>query len=191
LNRNLLSGLAIGLFAGFLAGYFVGAAHSPHDPPAITPPPAAAGAPAGPNPMEIQGRIASNLQVVAGDPKNVNAWIALGNDYFDLHQAQSAVDAYAKALALAPGNPDVLTDQAVMYRQLGAFDKAIANLKQATKLNPNHAQSFFNLGVIYAQDQKDNDDAVKAWTKVIEIAPSSPQAAQAKLFIEGLKHPKP
>lgn len=191
MNRNLLSGLAIGVFAGFLAGYFVGAGHSNDDAPAITAPPAATGAPAGPNPMELQGRIAANLQVVAGDPNNANAWIALGNDYFDLHQAQSAVDAYAKALAITPGNPDVLTDQGVMYRQLGAFDKAIACFNQAAKLNPKHVQSVFNLGITYAQDKKDNDAAIKAWTRVIEIDPASPQAAQAKQFIEGLKHPKP
>lgn len=195
MNRNLLSGLAIGLFAGFLAGYFVGAGHSNDDAPAVTAAAPAAGAapamPPRPNPMEYQERIAANQKVVEADPRNEKAWIAMGNDYFDLQQAQSAVDAYSKALALNPKNPDVLTDQGVMYRQLGAFDKAIANFKQAGKLNPRHLQSFFNLGIVYAQDKKDNDNAAKAWAKVIEIDPSSPQAAQAKQYMEGFKQPKP
>ena len=189
LNRNLLSGLAIGLFVGFLGGYFAGASHSNDDAPAVAAAPApAAGAPK-PNPMEYQERIAANLKVVAADPKDDKAWVALGNDYFDLQQAQSAVDAYAKALALVPANPDVLTDQGVMYRQLGAFDKAIANFQQAGKINPMHVQSFFNLGIVYAQDKKDNAAATKAWTHVIEIAPTSPQALQAKQFIDGMKKP--
>jgi tetratricopeptide (TPR) repeat protein len=191
LNRNLLSGLAIGIFAGFLAGYFVGASHSNDDAPAVTAaqaPAAGTGVPR-PNPMEYQERIAANKKIVEADPKNDKAWVALGNDYFDLQQAQSAVDAYGKALALVPANPDVLTDQGVMYRQLGAFDKAIANFQQAGKINPMHVQSFFNLGIVYSQDKKDNPAAVKAWTHVMEIAPASPQAAQAKQFIDSLKKP--
>ena len=190
MNRNLLSGLAIGVFAGFLTGYFVGASHGNGDVPvtAMAPAPAPAGmAPAlKPNPLEYQDRIASNLKLVAEDPKNEKAWISLGNDYFDLEQAQSSVDAYAKALALSPRNPDVLTDQGVMYRHLGATDKAIANFQLAGKINPKHIQSFFNLGVTYSQDKKDLPSATKAWNKVIEIDPNSPQAAQAKQLISAM-----
>lgn len=189
LNRNLLSGIVIGLFVGFLGGYFIGSSRSNDDAPAVSAAPApVAGAPR-PNPMEYQGRIAANRKLVEADPKNEQAWIALGNDYFDLQQAQSAVDAYAKALALVPANADVLTDQGVMYRQLGEFDKAVANFQRAGKINPMHVQSFFNLGIVYSQDKKDLPAAAKAWTHVLEIAPASPQAAQAKQFLEGMKKP--
>jgi len=193
LNRNLLSGLAIGVFVGFLGGYFVGAGHSNDDAPAIAVPGATAaaapapGMPPRPDPMVYQERIAANQKVVAADPKNEGAWVALGNDYFDLQQAQSAVDAYAKALALVPNNPDVLTDQGVMYRQLGAFDKAVADFKQASTLNPKHVQSWFNLGIVYAQDLKNPGAAAKAWNKAIEAAPDSPQAVQARQFLAGLQ----
>jgi len=193
LNRNLLSGIAIGLFFGLLGGYFIGASHSNDDAPAIaaaTPAPALAPAMPKPNPLAYQERITANLQIVAADPKNEKAWIALGNDYFDMEQAQSSVDAYAKALALAPNNPDVLTDQGVMYRHLGATDKAIANFQKAGKIDPRHLQSFFNLGITYSQDKKDPQSALKAWNKVIEIDPASAQAAQAKQLIATLP-PKP
>jgi len=186
LNRNLLSGLAIGIFAGFLAGYFVGSSHGNDEAPPISAapaPPPGPGMPPKPNPMEYHDRIQANLKLVEADPKNQEAWIALGNDYFDLQQAQNSVDAYAKALALAPDNPDVLTDQGVMYRQLGSFDKAIANFKRAAAINPRHLQSTFNLGIVYAQDKKDAATAAKIWAKVIEIDPSSPQAAQARQFL--------
>jgi cytochrome c-type biogenesis protein CcmH/NrfG len=183
LNRNLLSGLAIGVFAGFLGGYFVGAGRGNDEAPPVVAAPTGVPMPPRPDPMVVTGRIQANREVVAADPKNEKAWIALGNDYFDLQQAQNAVDAYAKALALVPNNPDVLTDQGVMYRQLGAFDKAVADFKQAGKLNPRHLQSFFNLGIVYSQDLKDSAAAAKAWSKVIEIAPESPQAAQARQYL--------
>jgi len=103
------------------------------------------------------------------------------------HQPQPAVDAYAKALALAPKHPhaaDILTDQGVMYREMKAFDKAIANFKQAGKLDPNHLPSLLNIGVVYANDLHDQVAARKAWTRIIELAPGSPQAVQAKAYLE-------
>ncbi len=195
MNRNLLSGLLIGVFAGFLAGYFVGASRSNED----APPVAAAQAegaqapmmPPKPNPMAVQQRIVATQATLAADPRNTSAWIALGNDYFDTHQAQNAVDAYAKALALEPGNPDVLTDQGIMYRELKVFDKAVAAFKQANKLNPKHLQSLYNLGVVESEDLKDLDAARKAWNRILELDPASPQAAQAKAGLAGLGLAKP
>ncbi len=61
-----------------------------------------------------------------------------------------------------------------MYRQLGAIDKAIADFQKAGRINPRHLQSWFNLGIVYAQDKKDNAAAAKAWNKVIEIDPCQP-----------------
>ena len=190
MNRNLLSGLVIGVFAGFLGGYFVGASHSNDDAPAIAAaepaPPAGTGAPR-PNPMEIQERITGTKQILEADPKNDKAWVSLGNDYFDLQQAQNSVDAYAKALILAPDNPDVLTDQGVMYRALKDYPRAIADFKRAGKVDPRHQQSLFNLGVVYAEDLKQNDEALKVWNKILAIDPASPQAAQARAAIASLK----
>jgi tetratricopeptide (TPR) repeat protein len=121
----------------------------------------------------------------------VNAWISLGNDYFDTHQAADSVDAYDKALALKPDNPDVLTDQGVMFRELKAYDKAIANFKQANKLNPKHLQSLYNLGIVYSEDLKKPDEARKIWNVVIATDPASPQAGQARQAMDGLNAPKP
>jgi cytochrome c-type biogenesis protein CcmH/NrfG len=131
--------------------------------------------------------IAAAQQVLARDPKNVKAWIALGNEYFDGHQPQKAIDAYAKALELDPKNPDVLTDQGVMYRDTGAFDKAIANFKRASQIDPRHVQSLYNLGVVYAFDLKDAKRAAEAWNRVVQVAPASPQAAEARKLLDEMK----
>jgi cytochrome c-type biogenesis protein CcmH/NrfG len=139
----------------------------------------------------VQQRLAAEERLTAQNPKDVQAWIALGNDYFDTNQAQRAVDAYAKALALQPNNPDVLTDQGVMYRKLQAFDKAVANFQRANQVDPRHVQSIYNLGVVYAFDLKDQAKAIAAWNRVIEVAPQSPQAAQARQNIQELKSPVP
>jgi cytochrome c-type biogenesis protein CcmH/NrfG len=139
-----------------------------------------------------QQRIAAARQLVDRDPANVKSWVALGNEYFDSEQREKAIDAYGNALRLEPNNPDVLTDQGVMYRELGAFDKAIANFEKASVNNPKHLPSLLDLGVLYAQDLKDQDKAIKTWNRLIRIAPMSPQAMKAQAYIEQLKQiPKP
>lgn len=155
-------------------------------PPSAMPPSAAV-----PETGAVQQRIAAEERLVAQNPKDVQAWIALGNDYFDTNQSQRAVDAYAKALALQPDNADVLTDQGVMYRKLQAFDKAVANFQRAHQVDPRHVQSVYNLGVVYAYDLKDPAKAIAAWNRVIEVGPQSPQAAQARQNIQDLRSPQP
>ncbi|MBL0210778.1 MAG: tetratricopeptide repeat protein [Holophagaceae bacterium] len=198
MNRDILIGIVMGLLGGFIIGYFTGTSRSSSQaPPAIAaaiPMPLSGAAPIGippdagtiPNTTEAQARMFSNLQLVAREPKNLVAWTQLGNDYFDTHQPQKAVEAYAKALELEPNNPNVLTDQGIMYRQLMAYDKAIANFEKSSKLDPKHVQSLFNMGIVYSQDLKQNEKAIKAWNRVIEIAPTSQQAAQARAGIAEL-----
>jgi hypothetical protein len=136
---------------------------------------------------EVQAHIARIEAVVLAEPRNQAAWADLGNLYFDSHQPQKAVTAYARALALKPNDPNVITDQGVMYRELGQFDKALANFQQANKLDPNHLQSLINIGVVYSSNLDKPAEAAKAWNKIITIAPNSEQAAQARQMLSQLK----
>jgi tetratricopeptide (TPR) repeat protein len=130
-------------------------------------------------------------QKVVSDPVNAKPWITLGNRYFDARQNQRAIEAYAKALQFDPNNPDVLTDQGVMYRELGAYDKALANFEKATTIDPRHLPSLLDLGILYAQDLKDHEKAIKTWTHLIQIAPTSIQAARAQAYIDQLRKQQP
>lgn len=210
LDRNIAFALVGGMAAGFLAGYFVFSGGSKEAGPVVAAPtnaapvmpaPSLAGGMPGSTPgampggmpgaalpsAEVQARISRIETALLGDPKNHDAWVALGNEYFDSHQFQKSADAYGKALALKPEDPNVLTDQGVMYRQLGQYDKAIANFQKANKIQPNHVQSLFNLGVVYSTDLHKPDEAAKAWNKVLTIAPASDQAAQARQMLSQLK----
>ncbi len=75
----------------------------------------------------------------------------------------------------------------VMYRDLGQFDKAVVNFQKANQLDPKHVQSLFNLGVVYLNDLKQPKKAIDAWNKVIQTAPTSDQANQARIAIEEAK----
>jgi len=135
-------------------------------------------------PTDYVRRITETEKIVAQDPKNLNAWISLGNDYFDTEQPQKAINSYGKALEIAPNNPNVLTDQGVMYRKMGWYDKALANFEKALKMEPNHLQSLYNMGVIFSEDLKQPDKAIPFWTKYLKIDPNSATASQIKGLLE-------
>ena len=136
------------------------------------------------SPTDYTARIAQAEKVVAQDPKNLNAWISLGNDYFDTEQTQKSINAYGKALEIEPNNPNVLTDQGVMYRKVGWYDKALVNFEKANKIDPNHLQSLFNSGIVYAVDLKQMDKATQYWNKYLSLDSSSQTAMQIKSLME-------
>jgi cytochrome c-type biogenesis protein CcmH/NrfG len=208
MNKNMVLAALGGLLVGVLLGYTIGlskgldaamairggGAPEPMGPvpggmPGLAQPMPQAGGPPAPSPQQVaeaQQRIAMNQVIVAKDPKNVAAWIGLGNDYFDTRQFQKAIDAYAAALKLQPANPDVLTDQGVMYEQLADYDRALANFEQAQKVDPKHVQSLYNIGVVWSRHKNDPIKAAAAWKKVVELAPQSSQAAEARTGLSQL-----
>ena len=132
----LVAGLVIGLLAGQKSSG-----------PAA---PVTSGAPAAPPPVvNLQQKIGELKNIVASDPANFQAWVALGNEYFDSNQFMDAIEAYDKALEIQPNSPNVLTDQGVMFRRLGWFDRAIKNFSKANGIDPSHATSIWNLGIVY------------------------------------------
>jgi tetratricopeptide (TPR) repeat protein len=191
-TKDMLFGIAI-FAAGLLTGIFIGSRQTAPTaaPSAMTAPGAV---PGGFAPMpppqggdDKIGRIKMLQDLVAKDPKNVDAWVALGNDFFDTNQAQKSVEAYARALELKPNNPDVLTDQGVMYRALGQFDQAIANFEKAQKLAPTHLQSLINIAVVYDADLKKPEKAIAALEKTIQLDPAGKFGAQARDFLAQIK----
>jgi cytochrome c-type biogenesis protein CcmH/NrfG len=164
--------LIIGLLGGFLV--FSMSSVSKNQQPAATIP-AGSGSPA-----DYTTRIAEAEKIVAKDPKNLNAWLSLGNDYFDTEQAQKAIQAYGKVLEIEPNNPNVLTDQGIMFRKVGWYDKALANFEMAQKMDPNHLQSLYNIGIYYAIDMKQPEKAAPVWKRYLQLDPNSPTAMQIK-----------
>jgi tetratricopeptide (TPR) repeat protein len=177
----------VSLVVGFLLGFLIGSSGNGAKSVSNT-----ASIPSGSgSPTDYTSRIAEAEKIVAQDPKNLNAWLSLGNDYFDTEQAQKAINAYGKVLEIEPNNPNVLTDQGVMYRKVGWYDKALANFEIAQKIDPKHVQSLFNTGVVYAVDLKDPVKAQPYWKKILEIDPNSATAMQVKSMMQGGGGEKP
>lgn len=126
--------------------------------------------------------------IVAKEPGNRNAWVQLGDNYFDSEQPMKAIEAYGKALEIDSRDPNTLTDQGVMFRRVGWYDKAIANFIKASEIDPNHQQSLYNLGIVYRYDLKDYKKAIEAWEKLLAINPTAAGADQLRKEIDSMKN---
>ena len=191
-TKDMLFGIVI-FAAGLFTGIFIGSKQAPA-PAAPSSMAAPGGVPGNFAPMPPQGAAVDRIaeiktlqEIVARDPKNAQAWIQLGNDLFDTNQQQKSIEAYGRALELQPNNPDVLTDQGVMYRAVGQFDKAIANFDKAQKVDPSHLQSLINAAVVYHNDLKKDDQAMAALEKVLQKDPSGKFGQQARDFMAEIK----
>ncbi len=129
---------------------------------------------------------------VAANPNNTEAWIHLGNHYFDTENFPKAIEAYKKSLALDPNNADVLTDLGVMYRRNGNAHEAIASFDKAISISPDHATARFNRGIVQLYDLQDKEGAIKTWEELVKIHPDAkaPSGEPISEIIKKLKAKK-
>jgi cytochrome c-type biogenesis protein CcmH/NrfG len=155
--------------------------------PQMAPAGAPAPAPPGRDSIEVASQIQTLKEIVKKDPKNLPAWVELGNLYFDTDQPKEAIEAYSQYLAVKPDNPDVRTDMGIMYRKLGQFDKAIEEFRRAAQSDPKHVNSRYNIGLVLLHDKQDIKSAIKAWEDYLKVDPNSERAQRIRAQIEKMK----
>jgi tetratricopeptide (TPR) repeat protein len=117
------------------------------------------------------GLIEEYRTILAEDPHNRAATIALGNAFYDTGNWKEAIAYYERALRLEPHDPDILTDLGTCYRNIGIPDRAIEQYRRALQYNPGHLNARYNLGVVYAYDKKDQASAIREWEELLRVAP--------------------
>jgi tetratricopeptide (TPR) repeat protein len=74
----------------------------------------------------------------------------------------------------------------VSYYYANQSDKALAQFEQSLKLDPRHAKTLLNVGIVKAFGKQDLDGAGDAWKQVIAIAPDSPEGQAARRALDSL-----
>lgn len=102
------------------------------------------------------------------DPKNLDALKNLGNINYDAHKDEAAIHFYEEALKIQPDDINMRCDLATCYSRINKMKKATDILKENIKKDFNHAQSHYNLSVIYEQDGKMKEAAeeMKIYQKI-------------------------
>jgi cytochrome c-type biogenesis protein CcmH/NrfG len=155
--------------------------------PQMAPPGAPAPAPPARDSIEVASQVQTLKDIVKKDPKNLPAWVELGNLYFDSDQPKEAIDAYSRYLAVKPDNPDVRTDMGIMYRKLGQFDRALEEFRKAAQGDPKHVNSRYNIGLVLLHDKQDIGGAIKAWEEYLKVDSNSERAQRIRAQIEKMK----
>ena len=191
--------IVIALFVGFAAGATVGILYMVNregkeiektaivQKPQMAPSGVPALAPPARDSMELASQIQTLKEIVKKDPKNLPAWVELGNLYFDSHRPEEAIEAYRQYLAIKPDNPDVRTDMGIMYRNLGQFDRALEEFRKAAQSDPKHINSRYNIGLVLLHDKQDIKGAIKAWEEYLKVDPNSEKAQRIRAQIDKMK----
>lgn len=166
-SENVIWIVAASLLIGFVSGvafgiYKSGTIADPHQPA----PPASMD--------EDRQKAIDALKARTGqNPRDMDAWIEMGHQYFDGNRPEEAVAAYEKALAIDPENADVWTNLGVMYRRSDSPEKAVAAFDRAMNIDSTHEISRFNKGIVLFHDLKDQKGALAAWESLLAINPDA------------------
>ena len=190
MNRDAVVFGIAGTCFGVLVGWIIGTQHASGRPVSVTSPTAqnAPATPAEPQTPPLDVRQAAALEQQAkARPSDAAVRVQLANLYFDAERFADAIQWYEAGLRIDPKNVDASTDLAVCYYYTNDADKALTQIAQSLAVNPKHAKTLLNQGIIRAFGKQDLTGALESWEKVVQYAPGSPEAARAKQGIDGLK----
>jgi tetratricopeptide (TPR) repeat protein len=161
--------LLIGV-AAFASGSVVTMALRPNAPPQRGATPMGSSPASPPSP-------ASAALPLNGDP------VTVGNAYYDQQNWTAAIEQYERAISRGTDTPDVRTDLGNAYRFAGNPHNALKQYQIAQRQNPNHEQSLFNQGALYAQSFGDPITGAEKWREFVDRFPSSARAAEASRLL--------
>ncbi|RKZ21614.1 hypothetical protein DRQ16_03375, partial [bacterium] len=101
-------------------------------------------------------------------------------------QYDRALSLAEKAKDLLPIDPDPLYIEGKIRYLKGDTELAKELLHDALLLKEDHAGAHLTLGIIYAKEGRIGE-AIKAWEKVLEVAPESKEAKEAKRAIDAAR----
>jgi len=189
MSKESLAFAVSGTLFGFLVGWMVGS-QATRQLPSPAPPPVQASTQQQqqtPQAPPLDAQRAADLERQANtQPANAAVRLELGNLYFDAERFDQAIPWYESALKLASNDVNASTDLAVCYYYTNQIDRALTQLDRSLKIDPKHAKSLLNRGIVLAFGKNDLDGARRSWEQVIAMAPGSPEALRAQQGLDGI-----
>jgi tetratricopeptide (TPR) repeat protein len=195
-SDSIAFGIA-GVMFGLIAGWIIGSQQTVLRPPSAAAPQtassAATGGASGATRAAVldENQVTALKSVAARELSNPAPRTQLANLYFDAERYADAIKWYEEALKLAPNDVNVSTDLGVSYYYSNQPDKALEQFNHSLKLDPKHAKTLLNVGIVKAFGKQDLAGASEAWQQVIKIAPDGPEGQAAKRALDSLKSAHP
>ncbi|MCL6106605.1 MAG: tetratricopeptide repeat protein [Actinobacteria bacterium] len=133
----------------------------------------------------LKGQIKKN-------PNDTDSMLQLASLYAgdNVKRYKDAITWYQKYLAIDPKSPqsiEVRLDMGQTYVKMNDTASAIKIDTEATTVDPTDAQAFLELGDVAKGQQ--NQVAINAWNRYLQLTPNSPYASDIKAEIDTLSHP--
>lgn len=160
------------LVLGLAVGYVIFGGQRPVEP--VSTPGAQQPAPASAPKTAVldEQQVQALRNILARDPRNVQANTQLGNLLYDAGRYTEAVGPYQRAFEGDSRNVNLSTDLGTALWYSGKPDEAIAQYDKSLALDPTHAQTLFNLGIVLRDGKKDVAGAVKTWERLLATNPN-------------------
>lgn len=175
-----------GICFGLILGWVIAVQQSTPGPAAAPVAPAATQSQTANTPVLDEARVQALTTILSNDPKNVDAAVQLANTYFDAERYPDAIKWYEQALSVQPRHADASTDLGVSYYYTGQIDRALQQFEVSLKIDPQHTKTILNQGIVLAFGKEDLTAAAEAWTRVVALAPTSPEGQAAQRALEGI-----
>jgi cytochrome c-type biogenesis protein CcmH len=111
---------------------------------------------------------------LADNPTDAQGWLVLAPAYRGMGRYGDAAQAFARALALVPAEPDLLTDfgEALVMAEEGLVTaRARDAFQQALALDPDNTKALFYRALADRQDGR-HEQAMATWRSMLEGAPA-------------------
>ena len=86
--------------------------------------------------IELMEKIEDLKETVRENPRDLTAWVKLGDIYSKHDQYREAIEAYSQSLSIQPNDPDIRTNLGLMLRGLGDYDGLSRNSKRQPNMIP-------------------------------------------------------
>ncbi|MEO8342077.1 MAG: caspase family protein, partial [Nitrospirota bacterium] len=96
-----------------------------------------------------------------------------------LPNLDDALSAAKLAVQYAPKNPDAQYTLGLIHEKRGQFAEAERAMREALVVNPNYADVYFSLGILYADEMEDQAKSVEAFTRYLELGGNHARAKAA------------
>lgn len=106
------------------------------------------------------------------NPNNVNAWIILGNAYYDLAQYTRSISTLREALKIEPENAYAWFSLGLSYKEEKQFNEAIKSFREALRIDPQQSFTWYSLGETHLSLEQ-YDEAIKDFREVLRIDPEN------------------
>ena len=114
------------------------------------------------------------------DPTFGDAYVLKSYVLLDvLPNLDEALSVAQLAMQYAPDNPDSQYTLALIYEKRGQYAEAERAMREALVVNPNYTDVYFSLGVLYADEMKNQSKSVEAFTRYLELGGNHARARAA------------